>query len=146
VCSEEVIDRKTMLAHQPADATAERETGDAGVAHDSAGGGQAACLRLVVDVTPQRAPLHPGPAVGGIDPHGPHRREVDDDAVVETRGARHVVTSAPYGDLQIVVARETHGRDYVGGPEASGDQARAPVDGTVPHGTCVVVVGMVGTD
>jgi hypothetical protein len=51
-----------------------------------------------------------------------------------------------YGDLQIVFAGETHGRDHVGGPDASGDQARAPVDGTVPDCTGDVVVGVVGTD
>jgi hypothetical protein len=61
-------------------------------------------------------------------------------------GARHVVASAPYGDLQIVVASETHGRDHVGGPDASGDQARAPVNGTVPDCTGDVVVGVVGTE
>src|SRR5688572_26835146 len=116
------------------------------MAHDSAGGGQTVRLRLVVDVTPQRTALHPGHAVGGIDPHAPHRREVDDDPVVANRGARHVVASAPYGDLQIVVAGETHGGGHVGGPDASGDQARAPVDGTVPHCTGSVVVGVVGAD
>ncbi len=112
----------------------------------SAGGGQAVCLRLVVDVAPQRTALHPGPAAGGIDPHGPHRRQVDDHPVVANGGARHVVASAPYGDLKIVVAGETHGRHHVDGPDASGDQVRAPVDGTVPDCTGDVVVGVVGTD
>src|SRR5687767_15600780 len=105
------------------------------MAHDSAGSGQTVRLRLVVYVTPQRTTLHPGPALGGIDSHAPHRREVDDDPVVANGGARHVVASAPYGDLQIVVAGGTHRRDHVGGSDASGDQARAPVDGTVPHCT-----------
>ena len=146
VDSEEVVDREAVLAHQPADATAQGQPGDSGVAHDSAGGGQTVRLRLVVDVTPQRTTLHPGPAVGGIDPHGPHRREVDDNPVVANGGACHVVASAPYGDLQIVVADETHGRDHVGGPDASGDQVRAPVNGTVPDCTGDVVVGVVGTD
>jgi hypothetical protein len=146
VDGEQVVDREAVLAHQPADATAEREPGHSGVAHDAAGGGHTVHLRLVIDVAPQRATLHPGAAVGGIDSHAPHRREVDDDPVVANGGARHVVASAPYGDLQIVVAGETHGRDHVGGPDASGDQARAPVDGTVPHCTGDVVVGMVGAD
>src|SRR3546814_6145648 len=85
-------------------------------------------LRLLVDVAPQRATLHPGPAVGGIDPHCPHRREVDDYSVIADGGARYVVAAAPYGDLQIVVAGETHGRDHVSGPDASSDQVRAPVE------------------
>jgi hypothetical protein len=45
-----------------------------------------------------------------------------------------------------VVAGETHRRDHVGGPDASGDQARAPVDGTVPHCTGDVVVGVASLD
>jgi hypothetical protein len=135
-----------VLAHQPANSTAEREAGDSSVGHDSAGGRQAMRLRLAVDVAPERSTLHPGPAPGGIDAHGPHRRKVDDDPVVANGGARNVVASAPYRDLQVVVAGETHRRDYVGRPDASGDQARAPVDGTVPDCTRPVVVGVVGTD
>src|SRR5262245_19304025 len=67
VYSEQVVDREALLSHQPADATAEGEPGDSGMAHDSAGGGEAVRLCLVVDVAPQRTTLHPGPAAGGID-------------------------------------------------------------------------------
>ena len=73
VNGEDVVDREAVLAHQPADATAEGEPGDAGVADDSSGGGQTVRLRLAVDVAPQRTTLHPDFAVGGIDPHGSHR-------------------------------------------------------------------------
>src|SRR3546814_4060961 len=143
VCSsdlEEVVDREAVLAHQPADATAKGQPGDPGVAHDSAGGGQTVRLRLVVDVTPQRATLHPGPAVRGIDPHGPHRREVDDHSVVAGGGARHVVAAAPDCDLQIVVAGETPRRDPVGAPDASSDQSRWPANCTLPDCPRVDVV------
>src|SRR5688572_32997271 len=143
---EEVVDGEAVLAHQPADATAEREPADAGVAHDPAGGSQTVRLRFEVDVAPQRATLDPGRAAGGIDPHRPHRREVDDDPIVANGGAGDVVPAATYGDLQIVVAGETHGRDHVGGPGASSDQARAPVDGPVPHRAGSIVIGVVGTD
>ena len=68
------------------------------------------------------------------------------DPVVAHGGAGHVVASAPYGDFQVVVAGETHGRDHVGGPDAPGDQTWVPVDGTVPDCTGDVVVGVVGTD
>ncbi len=135
-----------MFAHEEADATAEGEPGDAGVAHDAAGGGQTVGLRLVVDVAPQRTTLHPGRAAGGVDPGGPHCREVDDDPVVAHRRAGHVVAPAPDGDLQVAVAGETHGGGYVGGAAASGDQPRAPVDGAVPHGSGGVVVGVVSGD
>jgi hypothetical protein len=37
------------------------------------GGGQTVGLRLVVDVAPQGASLHPRGAADGVDPYGPHR-------------------------------------------------------------------------
>jgi hypothetical protein len=56
------------------------------------------------------------------------------------------VASAPYGDLQIMVARETHGCGDVGASDATGDQARPPVDGGVPYCTGGVVVCLVSTN
>ncbi len=111
-----------MFAHEEADATAEGEPGDASVAHDAAGGGKTVGLRLVIDVAPQRTTLHPGPAADGVDPHRPHGREVDDDPLVAHRGAGHIMAPAPYGDVQVVVAGEPHGRGHIGGAAASGDQ------------------------
>ena len=143
---EQVVDGEPVLAHQPADATAEGEPGDAGVAHDAAGGGQPAGLGLVVDVAPQGTTLHPGRAAGGVDPHGPHRRQVDHDPVVAHRGAGHVMAPAPYGDLQVVVAGEAHRGGHVGGPAAAGDQPGAPVDGAVPYGAGAVVSILAGGD
>src|SRR5438094_575630 len=76
----------------------------------------------------------------------PPPRNAQNRSGCSSSGARHVVASAPYGNLQIVVAGETHGRDHVGGPNASGDQVRAPVNGTVPDCTGDVIVGVVGID
>ena len=65
VGGKQVVDGEPVLAHEEADAAAEGEPGDAGVADDAAGGGQAVGLRLVVDVAPQSTTLHPGRATGG---------------------------------------------------------------------------------
>src|SRR5262249_41983748 len=46
----------------------------------------------------------------------------------------------------ILGAGETHGRDHVGGPNASGDEVRAPVNGTVPDCTGDLIVSVVGID
>jgi len=56
------------------------------------------------------------------------------------------VAFTPDRDLQVVGAGETYGRGRVGVPPASGDQAWALVDDTVPDRTGEVVVGVVGTD
>src|SRR5262249_9596146 len=129
---QQVVDGESVLAHEEADAAAEGEPGDAGVADDAAGGGQTVGLRLVVDITPKRTALHPGRATGGVDPHGPHRGEVDDESVVAHGGTGHVVTAAAYGDLEVVVAGEAHGRDHVGHSRAAGDPGWTAVDRTVP--------------
>jgi hypothetical protein len=135
-----------VLAHQPTDATAEGEPRDSGVAHDSAGGGQTVRLRFAVDIAPQRTTLDPGSVVGGIDSHASYRREVYDEPIIANGGACHVVTSAPDGNLQIVLAGETHGRDRVGGPGTSGDHARAPVNSTIPNCARDVIVSVIGVN
>ena len=106
---QQVVDGEPVLAHEKADARTEREPGNAGVAHDAASGGQTVGLRLVVDIAPQRTALHQCRAADRVDPHGPHRRQVDDDAVVAYSGTGHIVTTAADGDLQVVVSGETHG-------------------------------------
>jgi hypothetical protein len=56
------------------------------------------------------------------------------------------VASASYCDLHIVVACEAHSRDHIGGPDASRDQAWAPVDCAIPDCASGVIVGVAGTD
>ncbi|HEU0214988.1 MAG TPA: hypothetical protein VFR13_12930 [Jiangellaceae bacterium] len=142
----EVVDGEPVLAHEPADAAAEAEAADAGVAHDASRRGQAVGLGLVVDVAPQGATLHVGRAFGGVDRNGAHRGEVDDDPVVAHRRAGHVVAPAAYRDLEVAVAGEPHGCRHVSGPGASGEESGSPVDHAVPHGSGVVVVSMLGSD
>jgi hypothetical protein len=100
----------------------------------------------MVDVAPQRAPLSQGFAADRVDPHGPHRRQVDDDAVVTDGSTGHVVTTSADGDPQVVVPGETHGHGRVGGPAASSDQPGTPVDRAVPDCSGGVVVGVVSGD
>ena len=142
----EVVDGEPVLAHEPAEAAAEAEAADAGVAHDAAGGGQAVCLCLVVDISPQGTALDEGRAPDGIDRDGADRRQVDDDPVVAHRGAGDVVTPAANGDLEIAVAGEAHRCGDIGGAAAAGNQPRSSVDDAVPYGAGVVVVVVAGDD
>src|SRR5262245_35853639 len=142
----EVVDGEPVLAHEPADATAEAEAADTGVANDASGGGQPVGLRLVVNVPPQGAALHVGGTRARVDRDGPHGGEVDDDPVVAHRGAGHVVASATYRDLEVAVPGEAHRSGNVGGTGAAGDQPGSPVDRAVPHGSGVVVASVLGVD
>ncbi len=53
--ADEVVAGEAVLAHQPADPTAERVPGDTRRRYEASGGGEAVRLRLVVDVGPDRA-------------------------------------------------------------------------------------------
>ena len=74
--ADEVVAGEAVLAHQPADAAAEREAGDAGGRDEAAGRREAVRLRLVVDVGPD------GAAADGRAPRG----RVDADARSSARG------------------------------------------------------------
>src|SRR3954452_16533437 len=45
-----IVERQTVLAHQPSDTAAERQASDPGRRHHSSGGGQAVQLRLTVEL------------------------------------------------------------------------------------------------
>jgi hypothetical protein len=107
----------------------------------AAGGGQTVGLRLVIDVAPQRATLHPGRATDGVDPHRAHGREVDDDPAFADRRPGHVVAATAYCDLEVVLAREAHRRDDIGHARAPRDDGWTAVDGAVPDRAGGVVTG-----
>ena len=48
----EVVDGKSVLAHEPADAPSQAEAADPGVAHDATRGSQTMCLGYAVDIAP----------------------------------------------------------------------------------------------
>jgi hypothetical protein len=143
---DEIVDGEPVLAHEPADAAAQAEAPNPGVAHDAAGGRQTVCLGLVVDVAPQGTALDEGRALDRIDRDGAHRRQVDHDPAVAHCGTGDAVTSAANGDLEIAIAAKTHRCGHIGGAAAAGDQPRSSVDGAVPHGSGLVVVVVVGDD
>ncbi len=124
VRADEVVACEAVLPHQPPDAAAEREAGDAGGGDEAARRGEPLGLRLVVDVGPHRAAADGCPSGGGVDADAVHRGEVDDDPVVAGREARDAVAAAADGDGQVVAACEADGCDHVGCAGAADDQRR----------------------
>ena len=78
---EQIVDRQTVLAGEPADSAAERQAGDSGVRDLAAGQCEAVRLRLAVEVAPQRTCLCACDLGIGVDPDALHAREVEDDPV-----------------------------------------------------------------
>jgi len=64
---QQVIERQSVLAHQPAQPAAECESGDACRGNDTAGGRETVQLRLAVELTPGGTALRPNRPALGID-------------------------------------------------------------------------------
>ena len=135
-----------VLAAHPAEAPAQGEPGDAGLGHHAHRDRQPERLGLAVQVADGHAALRPDRSRAGVDPHGAHRRQVDDQAAVADGVARHVVPAAAHGDRQTVLAPEGHGGPNVGDPDALHDEPRALVHHAVPHRAGLVVAGILGPD
>ena len=146
VGGEQVVAGQADLAHQPADAAAEREPGDPRGGHEPAGHREPERLRLVVEVRPRAAALGAGGATRRVDAHGGHRGQVDDDAAVAGGEAGQRVPAAADGDEQVLAAREVHRAHHVGDAGAADDQRRPPVVGAVPDRARLVVALVGGPD
>ncbi len=123
VGGEQVVDSGAVLAHQPADAAAEGEAGDAGVGDDPADRREPEELRLAVELAPEHAGLGARGARRGVDSDPLHRREVDHEAAVADGVTADVVAAAADGDEQVMLAREADRGEDVGDAGAAGEQA-----------------------
>ena len=146
VGGDEVVAGQPVLAHEPADAAAEREPGDPGRRDEPAGHGEPEGLRLVVEVAPRRAALGGGGAPLRVDAHGGHAGQVDDDAAVDGGEAGERVPAAAHGDEEVLAAGEVDRAQDVGDPGAADDERRAPVVGAVPDRSGFVVGVVLGPD
>src|SRR5262249_7693593 len=88
-----VIERQSMLAHQPTQSTSERETGNACRRNHAAGYSETMQLRLAVDLTPGDATLRPHSPTLLVDVDAFHRRQIDHYAAINCRSSRNVVTA-----------------------------------------------------
>ena len=129
---EQVVDGGAVLAHQPADAPAERQAGDAGVGDDPAHGRQPEKLRLAVELAPEHAGLRPRRPRLRVDSDALHRREVDYQPPIADRVPADAVTTGTHRDQEIALARETHRRDHIGHARAAGDVGRTAVNSPIP--------------
>ena len=143
---DELVDRQSVLAHDPADPAAEREPGDAGVRDDAGRHREPERLRLLVELAEQDARLHARRALLGIDADALHRREVDQQRVVCDRQAGERVPAAPHRDRQAAGAPELDRGDHVRDARAANDHRRVLVERAVPDLAMQVVVRVPGTN
>jgi hypothetical protein len=143
---EEIIERKPVLAHEPADAAAEGQSGYPGAGHHAARNGEPGKLRFAIELAPGDAPLHMRDPAPGIQMNTLHGRQVDHHPAVDGGAARHVVAASAHGSLEAQLARDRNGVDHVGDPAASGDEGRALVDEAVVNLARLLVAGIRGLE
>ncbi len=129
---DEIVDGQPMLSHQPTQAAAEGQAGDAGIGDRPSRRGQPECLRLVIELAPEHATLRPCRAAGGIHANALHRRHVDDHAAVIRAVAGRAVPATAQREQKLVRSREIDRALDVGWPGASHDQGWTPVDVAIP--------------
>src|SRR5207253_10710894 len=98
------------------------------------------------EVPPGGAALGAGRATHWVHTHAPHARQVDHQATVADRKARHAMAAAADRHDQVVALGKSDRRHHVGDPGAADDQRRAPVDHPIMNGASAVVVVITGTE
>ena len=142
----QAVDREAVLAAEVTVTAAQRQARDAGRREDPEGDGLTEGLGRVIDVAGRAARAHSHRLVLGVDPHALHRRQVDDQAVIDAGETRTIVAAAANGDRELVVAAEIHRRDDIGDVRASGDEQRPLVDHGVVEFSRLFVFRMVAPD
>ena len=128
-----------MPPTQPADAAAEREARDAGLADDAEGRREAERLRSGVELAEGRAGADSSAALLGIDLDVIQPGDVDHEPAVGDRGPGDVVPAAAHGHAETVLACERERLDDVADLGDPGDERRPPVDQPVPDLPSLVV-------
>jgi hypothetical protein len=142
LCRHQVVDTQTGLPRQPTHAPTERETGHTRVTDQPTRHGQAVLLCRGVHVLPQRASADPRPLLGWIDRHRIQQTQVDHQAIVDSRRARHAVGTAADSDLHAVTFGELDSYPDVDRTSTLGDDGWAPIDAGVPHQSRLFVPGV----
>src|SRR5438046_9979754 len=87
----------------------------------------------MIEVDPFDAGFGARAARGGIDADALHCGEVDEQSAVADAVTRDAVAAAAHRDMQSVILREIHRRDYGRRSAAAGDPRRPLVEHTGPQ-------------
>jgi hypothetical protein len=142
----QVVERETVLGHQPSNATAESQARDTGAANDTSRRCEAVHLRLTIELLPQDATLGSCSRRPHVHVNSLHERQVDQQASIERRMSGHVVAAATDGDGEIERSCELHRGDNVGDTATASDRGWMLVDQTVVHPAPFVVARVGGLE
>ncbi len=139
---DEVVAAEPGLLREPADAAAERQPRDAGVADLPTRHRLPVGLRGRVEVGPRGAGTAADAVGAGIDRDVAHAAEVQHEAVVDGPVAGEAVPAAAHRQLEVVLAGESDRGGDVGGRRCARDDRGPAVDVAVPEAAALVVAGV----
>ncbi len=101
-------------------------------------------VRRLIDLAPGTAARHANGARRGVDVNGLHRREIDDQPVVNHRQSGPVVAATTNGYVQLILAGKGHGRRHVSRVGTTDDQRRVLVNHGVVESASIIVARVIG--
>ena len=138
----EVVGSESEFAAQPAESTAEGETGDSGRGINSGRRGEAMCLGRAIHIAQRCSRLDVSPAGRRVHPNFLHGGKVNHQAAVAHGVTGDVVAAATNGDDELVFAGILDGVHHVGLGAATHDERRLAVNHAVPDRAGFVVAGV----
>jgi hypothetical protein len=127
-----------------AEPPAQGESANASGGDNTAGRGQAKCMRRVIHISPGTTTLNADRTCHGIDANALHRREIDDQAIIAHAKTTGIVAATTHGNEYVVIAGEMDRSDDVGDIGAPHDQAGMPVNHAIIDLAHRLVAGIVG--
>src|SRR5690606_25042386 len=121
---DQVVASHTELAAQPANASGQSDTGDAGLGEDAKGHTEVEGHALAIDVHDLGAALGAGGHRRRVNAYGAHLGKVYDEAAVVAGTARNVMAAATDRNRKAMRAAVVHGVDDVGDARAANDGGR----------------------
>ena len=140
----EAVDRQPEPALEPADTTAESQSGHAGMTDDADRTDETMLLRSDIELAEERSPARPRNARRGVDADIVHATEVDDDAAVGRGIAKPAMTASADSDFELPIAAEPNRRGDVVDAGRPNHDGRSTVDRRVPDPAGIVVCRVVG--
>ena len=139
---EKVVARQPVLAAQLAEAAAERQSADAGIAVDTHCRGKAKRLGRRVELAENEACFGAGGAPLRVDLNAFHAGQIDHQPALAHGAAGDVVAAAAHGDQQAVVASKVDGFDDVASSGTADDDRGLLVHHPVPDPARLVIAAV----
>jgi len=120
-------------------ASAERQTANAGCRNNSARSSKAEHMRGMIDIAPRASSAGCYCPRGRVNPRVFHRREINNDTVIADSQAARVMSSTANGEKQVLFPRKLYRADYIRHISAACYQPRLFMYHSIVHFAGIVV-------